>query len=348
MAITLPDARQLSDEVLEALRLRAVRGCELGFTEADVADLLGISRETVSRWWSAYTRRGPDALPGDRTGRPVGMGRTLSDEQAKHIQDLIDHHSPEELGVPNPLWSRRAVQDLIRKEYGISMPVRTVGEYLKRWGYTAKEPRRHARDQDPEEVNKWLNETSPKLAQKAGEEGADILWCDETGVAAAQHPGYGYAREGQPATLEVPKPPIRINMISAISNRGLLRFMTYRGNRNGALFLVFLGQLLRGATRKIYLRADRLKAHDTKEVQRWLAEHKDRIEVVPLPTYSPELNADEYLNNAMKGNVKAAGLPHNKEELRSLIQAFMRKLLHLPDHIMSYFLHPCAAYAGAH
>ena len=74
MAITLPDARQLSDEVLEALRLRAVHGCELGFTEADVADLLGMSRETVSRLWSAYARRGPDALPGDRTGRPVGNG----------------------------------------------------------------------------------------------------------------------------------------------------------------------------------------------------------------------------------------------------------------------------------
>ena len=45
MAISLPDARQLSDEVLEALRLRALRGCELGFREADVADLLGVSRE---------------------------------------------------------------------------------------------------------------------------------------------------------------------------------------------------------------------------------------------------------------------------------------------------------------
>src|ERR1700716_2536594 len=132
MAVLLPDTRALSDEVLEALRLRAFRGCELGFTEADVADLLGISRETVSRWWSAYARQGPDALPGDRTGRPVGTGRTLSNEQAEHIQDLIDHNSPEGLGVPSPLWSRRAVRDLL-KEYGIIMPVRTVGEYLQRW-----------------------------------------------------------------------------------------------------------------------------------------------------------------------------------------------------------------------
>jgi transposase len=114
--------------------------------------------------------------------------------------------------------------------------------------------------------------------------------------------------------------------------------LTYQGNMHGALFLVFLRQLLRGATWKIYLIVDRLKAHDTKEVQRWLAEHKDKIELVLLPTYSPELNADEYLNNDMRGNVKAVGLPHNKKELRSLIQTFMRKLLHLPDHVMSYFL----------
>src|SRR6266436_1951604 len=96
MAISLPDARQLSDEILEALRLRAPRGCELGFTEADVADLLGVSRETVSRWWTADTTGGLDAIPSARTGRPVGSGRTLSDEQARHIQPRIDGHSPED------------------------------------------------------------------------------------------------------------------------------------------------------------------------------------------------------------------------------------------------------------
>src|SRR5689334_20926421 len=152
MTLSLPDARQLSDEVLEALRLRALRGCELGFSEADVAELLGVSRETVSRWWTTYADGGLEALPGDRTGRPVGSGRTLSDEQARRIRDRIDDHSPEQLGIAAAVWSRKAVRDLIRQEFGIDMPVRTVGEYLKRWGYTAKSPRRHA--QDPDEVDR--------------------------------------------------------------------------------------------------------------------------------------------------------------------------------------------------
>src|SRR3954453_8149883 len=99
MALSLPDARHLSDEVLEALRLRALRGCELGFTQTAVADLLGVARETVSRWWSAYADGGLDALPHDRTGRPVGLGRFLSDEQARHIQQLLDDHSPADRGI---------------------------------------------------------------------------------------------------------------------------------------------------------------------------------------------------------------------------------------------------------
>ncbi len=70
MAITLPDARLLADAVPEALRLRTLRGRELGFSKADLADLLGVSRCTVSRWWTAYREGGTDALPGDRTGRP--------------------------------------------------------------------------------------------------------------------------------------------------------------------------------------------------------------------------------------------------------------------------------------
>jgi transposase len=122
MAVSLTDARQLSDEVLEALRLRAVRGCQLGYTETEMAELLGVSRETVSRWWSAYADDGPEALPGDRTGRPDGSGRVLADEQARRIQDRIDNHSPEELGIAAAVWSRKAVRDLIRHECGIDLP----------------------------------------------------------------------------------------------------------------------------------------------------------------------------------------------------------------------------------
>lgn len=345
MALSLPDARELSDEVLEALRLRALRGCQLGFTEVEIADLLGVARETVCRWWSVYADQGVSALPHRRTGRPLGSGRVLSDLQAEHIQRLLRTHQPEELGIAAPLWSRRAVADLIRREFDLCLAVRTVGRYLRRWGFTAKRPRRHARDQDPEEVRQWLEETYPAIERRASAEGAEIHWGDEVGVAADQHPAYGYAPKGEAATMDVPDSHIRANQISTITNSGVVRFMTYTRTMTAALFLVFLDRLLRSTTGKVFLIVDRLRAHMTPAVGEWLAAHRERIEVFYLPRYAPELNPDEYLNNDLKRQVNEAGLPHDKGEVRSRIQGFMRRLLHLPEHVMSYFCHPSVQYA---
>src|SRR4029077_11309727 len=125
-----------------------------------------------------------------------------------------------------------------------------------------------------------------------------------------------------------------------------VRFMTYLGTMTAVLFLVFLGRLLRSTTGKVFLIVDRLRAHMTPAVVEWVAAHSDRIEVFYLPRYAPELNADEYLNNDLKGAVNAAGLPHNKGEVRARIQEFMRKWLHLPQQVMSYFQHPSVQYAA--
>jgi transposase len=347
MAIVLPDARELSDEVLEALRLRALRGCQLGLSEGEVAEILGVARETVCRWWSAYADHGVSALPQRRSGRPLGSGRLLTDAQAERLQGLLRTHQPEEVGIAAPLWTRRAVRDLIRKEYQLDLAERTVGRYRKRWGFTAKRPRRHARDQDPEEVRQWLEETYPAIAARAEQEGAAIHWGDEVGVAADHQPALGYAPRGEPATQDVPDLHLRASQISTVTNRGEVRFMTSTRTMNAALFLVFLERLLRSTTGKVFLIVDRLRAHMTPAVQAWVAARPERLEVFYLPPYAPELNPDEYLNNDLKGQVNATGLPHNKAEVRSHIQGFMRQLLHLPEHVMNYFQHPSVQYAAA-
>jgi transposase len=347
MALLLPDARQLSDEVLEALRLRALRGCQLGYTEAEVADLLGVCRETVSRWWSAFAAGGLDAIPHDRTGRPQGSGRTLDDEQARRLQRLIDENSPEKLGIASPLWTRRAVQELILSRCGVWMPVRTVGEYLKRWGYTVQKPARRARKQDPREVRRWLKETYPAIKARAAREGAEVHWCDETGVGANEHRGGGYARVGQTPEMEVSGERFRVNMASTITNEGKVRFMTYTSTLTAAVFLTFLGQLVRGARKKVFLILDRHPAHEAAAVAEWVGQREGKIELFFLPRRAPELNPDEYLNNDLKGEVNAQRLPDTKKELESNFQRFMSQLEKLSAHVKSYFLHPEVQYAAA-
>src|SRR6266478_764402 len=74
---------------------------------------------------------------------------------------------------------------------------------------------------------------------------------------------------------------------------------------------------------------------------------QERLYLFFLPRYAPELNADEYLNQDLKQQVNAEGLPESKPALRSRIQAVMQRLLHLPEHVRNYFQHPCVQYAGS-
>ena len=62
--------------------------------------------------------------------------RTLSEEDEQPIQRLLIEKSPDQVKLPFALWIRVAVQRLIHQELGIQMPVRTIGDYLKRWGFT--------------------------------------------------------------------------------------------------------------------------------------------------------------------------------------------------------------------
>jgi transposase len=347
MTLSPLDSRSESDEVLQALRRRAILALEQGYAGVDVAAILGVTPETVSRWWSAYQAEGPASLGGRRSGRPVGSGRWLDDDQAAHLQRLIDNNTPDKLGIASALWTRRAVRELIKKEIGLSLPLRTVGEYLGRWGYTPQKPFRKARKQDPVKVQEWLDKTYPEITRRAAEEGGEIQWGDEMGVRSTCHSGRGYARPGKTPELAVGGTRFSVNMISTITNQGKVQFMTYQGTMNSALFILFLTQLLKAAKKKVFLIVDNLSVHISQEVKQWLADKKERIEVFTLPKYAPERNPDEYLNCDVKGNINSDGLPNSREELHGKLESFMSRLAELPQRVINYFKHKFIAYAAA-
>ena len=121
--------------------------------------------------------------------------------------------------------------------------------------------------------------------------------------------------------------------------------MPYTGTMTGEVSLAFLAGLVAAAPRKVILVVDRLRAHLTAEVMDWLADHQGRIELVALPRYAPERNPEEYLNNDLKGQVNAWGLPAGVDELRANVEGFLGMLKDLPERVMSYFCHPDVQYA---
>jgi transposase len=347
MAIELPDGRSESNEVLEALRVRAIHAREQGYAVVDIAAILGVREESVSRWWVKYQQGGAAAVPGDRTGRPLGSGRLLDAQQEQTIQGLIDAKTPQELGIPQALWTRQAVQELIQQQTKQILPIRTVGEYLARWGYTPQKPVRKAYKQDPAEVEQWLDKTYPQIEKRSAEEDAEIHWGDETGVRSTCQHSRGYARPQDTPELKVPGSRFSVNMISTITNQGKVRWMIYPGKMNAAVFILFLTRLIAGAAKKVFLIVDNLSVHDAAAVEQWLAQRKDQIEVFYLPKYAPERNPDEYLNCDVKGNINTDGLPKTREELKGKLHRFMQRLAKLPARVASYFKHKFIQYAAA-
>ena len=223
------------------------------------------------------------------------------------------------------------------------MPIRTVGMYLQRWGFTVQRPAKRAIEQKPEAVQRWLKKEYPAIHTEAKKENAEIFWGDETAVQNVANYARGYAPKGHTPVLKTKARKMHINMISAISNQGKLHFMFSQESMNQQKLIEFLERLLKDIPRKVYIILDNLKVHHGKLVEDWIEEHKDRIRLFFLPSYSPEYNPDEYLNNDLKQTIGSQRQARTETDLQQNANAFMTSLSQNPKHVQSYFGHPTLA-----
>ena len=341
------DARTLTPEAQEQLRMQAVRLRKQGMTYKKISEITGANRNSVSVWCRQYKAEGVSAIKSKRRGIKTGMNRTLSPDQEADIQRCIIDKTPDQLKLAFALWTRHAVGELIRTRFGITMPVRTIGHYLKRWGFTPQKPLKRAYEQRPEAVRTWLEEEYPAIRERAQAEGAEIQWGDETGIRSDSQHGRSYAPKGKTPVIRLSAKYTSVNMISSITNQGLVRWMIYDGTLDAKMLIKFLQRLIRGAKgKKIFLILDNLRVHHAKVVQAWLAKHQEEIEIFYLPSYSPELNPDEYLNCDLKAGVHSKPPMRNKDELKEAVSSHMRTLLHKPERVAKYFEHPSIRYAA--
>ncbi|HHI82393.1 MAG TPA: IS630 family transposase [Rhizobiales bacterium] len=340
------DGRKLTAKELLLVRKQAVALRKKGRTYSEIAEALGVHRNRVSEWCRAYEKNGAKALKVGKSGRPKGAGRSLTPAQEEVIQKKIIDKTPDQLKLDFALWTRRAVQQLIKQMFLIDMPVRTVGDYLRRWGFTPQKPLKIAYEQRPAEVKKWLDESYPAITERAKKEGATIHWGDETGMRSDCQHGRSYAPKGQTPAIRLNVKRSSLNMISTVTNQGKVRFMIYEGTMTAQVLIKFLQQLIKGADGKIFLILDNLRVHHSRLVGEWLAQNQEKIEVFFLPAYSPELNPDEYLNCDLKAGVHSGPPARNAKDLKRKVVSHMRKLQKLPNRVASYFRHPKIQYAG--
>jgi len=336
------DARTLPPEAIEEKRRLAHQLRKRGLTRAEIGAMVGVHADTVGRWLKLDKK----SLALQRSGRKQGDGCFLNPEQAERIRRLLIDRTPDQLKMAYALWTRQAVRGLIVNETGVELAIRTVGEYLKRWGMTPQKPQKRVYEQRDPEVKRWLEEEYPAIQAQAKQEDAEIYWGDETGLRNDCQHERGYAPKGCTPVIRLNAKRESINMISAVTNQGKVRFRFFEGGMNADVLIEFMRRLVKDAKRKVILILDNLRVHHAKVVKAWLEAHAQQLEVFYLPAYSPELNPDEYLNCDLKAGVHSGMPARSKSQLRRKATRHMRLLQRRSSRVRKYFEHENIRYAA--
>ncbi len=340
------DLRTLNKEARKELKRAVVRMFKAGSKQIDISVTLGIRNSTITNWIINYKKLGRISNE-DKRGRPIGNGRTLSLKQEKIIQKMIIDKTPDQYKLSFALWSNEAIQQLVKREFQIKIPQRTLCDYLHRWKFTPQRPVKLAYEQQPKAVKEWLDETYPIIEKKCIKEQGEIHWADETGISSIEHYPRGYAPVGKTPTITLSHAAReRVNMISSITNQGKVQFMIYPKSFNAEVFITFIKQLIKASDKKIFLVLDNLRVHHAKVVKEWIEDKVDKVELFYLPSYSPELNPDEYLNCDLKAKFRADAPTKKKGEMEIKMQKHMLDIQNQPKRVQKYFNHPRIKYAA--
>ena len=338
--------RSLSREARHERRVQVIRLRKTGLTYDAIAAQTGLSRTGVFDICKRHEDGGAKALRDAVGGRKLGEFRTLTAEQEREVQRLIRDKTPDQIKLPYALWPRGAVAELIVTRFGIRLPVRTMGTYLKRWGFTPQKPIRRAYEQSPAAVRHWMDTAYPEIAARAKKEGAEIHWGDETGLRSDDVRGRSFAPVGETPVIRINSKRAGLSIISTVTNKGQMRWKIFDGALNADILIDFLRRLIKGAPKKVFLILDNLRVHHSKPVKAWLARHTEAIEVFYLPSYSPELNPDEMANADIKQAVTKQAPARTKLQLVKAASRHLRSVQKQPERVRRYFQHDPVKYAA--
>jgi transposase len=200
-------------------------------------------------------------------------------------------------------------------------------------------------------VARWKQVEYPRIAAQAKAAGGTVYFVDEAGVRSDCHAGTTWAPVAKTPAVRTTGARFGLNLISAISAQGALRFSVLPGTLTGARFLAFLKRLIhdaqRAGTGPVFCIVDNHPVHRAKTVDRFVASTHGALRLHRLPAYSPQLNPDEWVWKNVKHDGVAPAAPKGPEQMKAVITARLRRLQRLPHILRGFFGDPKLAYITA-
>ena len=320
---------------MEQIRMLAVAAVQRGHSPEVVIEILGLSRSCIYAWLDSYKTGGWDAL----RARPVaGRPSELDPAGKAWLQQTVLEGTPEQWGYDTALWTRGILAELVDQRFGVTLSETTVGRYLHELHLSPQVPDWKATEQDPEAVRRFVEEKYPRIVRLAKRIGAEIYFLDESGCRATEHRGRTWGLVGQRPELKSTGQRFGLNLISAISPEGLLRFKVFEHSIGSAEVIEFLTALLKGSDKPLIVLMDNHRAHFSAAIKAFARPRRQRLKLFSLPTYSPECNPDEGVWSEVKPHGVSRQSIQDKQDFKKKVYSALYRLQKQTAKIFSCFV----------
>ena len=271
-------------------RVNAVLAIVEGYTYSVIAGVLHVCEESLRIWFTAFLLKGPDGL---RSSQPPGRPPKLTKTQKRQLDEIITN-GPADAGYPGACWRSPMIQNLIYEKFGVFYSTNYIAQLLKNMGFSYQKARFVSDHKDPEKRKEWLEKTWPEIMKEAKQKNACILFGDEASFPQWGTLTYTWAKRGQQPTVKTSGIRKGYKVFGLIDYfTGRFFYQGHEGRLTSESYSQFLKSVLNKTQEHIILVQDGARYHTSKAMQQFFEEHKARLTVYPLPSYSPDYNPIE-------------------------------------------------------
>ena len=305
-----------------------------GWPRRDIAEALGVSPVSVSRWLARVRDGGQRAL---RASPAPGRPPKLSAGQKRQIPEFL-WHGAEAYGCRGQVWTCARITEVIEEELGVRYHKGHVGRLLKELRWTPQVPIRRAIQRDERAIQRWRAEAWPEILEKAREERRTLVFEDESGFYLLPGLVRTYAPAGKTPVIREKATRDHLSVMGGMTPEGKFYTLVRQEPLNGLHCIEFLTHLLRVTGRRLLVIWDGSPIHRRVAVKEFVAGSKGKVVVEQLPGYAPDLNPwDEGGWNHLK-NVEMRNLAcRDLEELHEQLHLAVHRLRQKPRLARSFF-----------
>ena len=262
-----------------------------------ILSLWNVSAQTVYNWLDEFARYYWKSLVYRKApGRPAGLTKTQKQQLAAWIEA-----GPEACGYDCGCWSSVLIQDWIDRKFHVFYNRFYVCELLRNLGFSYQKARFVSDHLDADARQRWMESEFPTILCQAKQLGASLFFGDEASFALWGSLSYTWGRRGRQP--QIPTTGLRkgykvFGAIEFFSGRLIYQGTEQRFQSDS--YQSFLRYLLSQVSGRVILIQDGARYHTSKATREFLQQHKERLTVYQLPSYSPDYNPIEYLWKKVK------------------------------------------------